>query len=79
MVAVTVYVWSPFVAERLVLGHWPVLVGYAVLPWVVDAARQWRTSGRLPLRLWWLVPLGSLSASAGLATAVALAGLCRDA
>ena len=72
LVAVTVYVWSPFVAERLVVGHWPVLVGYAALPWVVDAARAWRATGRLPLRLWWLVPLGSLSASAGLATAVAL-------
>ena len=46
LVAVTVYVWSPFVAERLVIGHWPVLVGYAVLPWVVDAARTWRATGR---------------------------------
>ena len=72
LVAVTAYVWNPFVAERLVIGHWPVLVGYAVLPWVIDAARTWRTTGRLPLRLWWLVPLGSLSASAGLVTAVAL-------
>jgi hypothetical protein len=72
LVAVTVYVWSPFAVERLVIGHWPVLVGYAVLPWLVDAARTWRTTGRLPLRVWWLVPLGSLSASAGLATAVVL-------
>ena len=56
MVAATVYVWSPFVAERLVIGHWPVLVGYAALPWVVNAARTWRSTGRLPLRLWWLVP-----------------------
>ncbi|WP_051276935.1 hypothetical protein [Marmoricola sp. URHB0036] len=72
LVAVTAYVWNPFVAERLVIGHWPVLVGYAVLPWVIDAAQTWRTSGQLPLRLWWLVPVGSLSASAGLATAVAL-------
>jgi hypothetical protein len=72
LLTVSVYVWSPFAVERLVIGHWPVLVGYAALPWVVDAARTWRTTGRLPLRMWWLVPLGSLSASAGLATAVAL-------
>jgi hypothetical protein len=72
LLAVTVYVWSPFAVERLVIGHWPVLVGYAVLPWLVEAARTWRTTGRLPLRVWWLVPIGSLSASAGLATAVAL-------
>jgi hypothetical protein len=36
--AVTVAaVWNPFVAERLVVGQWTVLLGYAVLPWVVRA------------------------------------------
>ena len=68
--AASVYVWNPFVVERLVLGHWPVLVGYAVLPWLVLAARRHRHEGRLPAALWLLVPLGSLSASAGLATAL---------
>jgi hypothetical protein len=72
LVATSVYQWNPFVAERLVLGHWPVLVGYAAAPWVVHAARTWRETGRMPRRLWWLVPLGSLSASAGVATAVCL-------
>ena len=38
----SVMVWNPFVAERLVIGHWPVLVGYAVLPWVLLAGRRWR-------------------------------------
>ena len=52
LVAVSVYQWNPFVAERLVLGHWPLLVGYAVLPWLVLAAREWRTTGVLPWRLW---------------------------
>jgi hypothetical protein len=37
LVAVTLAVWNPFVVERLVLGHWPLLVGYAVLPWLVVA------------------------------------------
>lgn len=32
------YVWNPYVAERLVLGHWALLVGYASLPWLVRAA-----------------------------------------
>src|SRR5258708_8255771 len=38
------YAWNPFVAERLLLGHWALLLGYAALPWVVRAARDggWR-------------------------------------
>ncbi|MDN4163127.1 hypothetical protein [Nocardioides abyssi] len=72
LVAVAVYQWNPFVTERLLLGHWPVLVGYAVLPWVLLAGRRWRETGRLPASLLVLAPLGCLSASAGLATAVAL-------
>lgn len=72
LVALTIYQWNPFVAERLLIGHWPVLVGYAALPWVIEAAQQWRRSGRLPTRLWFLLPVASLSASAGLVTAVVL-------
>lgn len=68
--AVGLFQWNPFVVERLVLGHWPVLVGYAVLPWCLVAASRWRRTGRFPRRLLWLVPLGSLSAGAGLVTAV---------
>ncbi len=80
LVAVTLFEWNPFVVERLVIGHWPVLVGYAALPWVVLAARTWRTTGHSPTALWWLVPVGSLSASAGVATAVVLLafGVGRD-
>lgn len=32
------YVWNPYVFERLAIGHWGLLVGYAALPWVVVAA-----------------------------------------
>lgn len=31
------FVWNPYVAERLVLGHWALLLGYAALPWAVAA------------------------------------------
>jgi hypothetical protein len=34
------YAWNPYVAERLIIGHWALLLGYAGLPWVVVAA--WR-------------------------------------
>jgi hypothetical protein len=29
------YGWNPFVAERLLIGQWALLLGYAGLPWVV--------------------------------------------
>ncbi|WP_242884904.1 hypothetical protein [Actinomadura litoris] len=32
------YTWNPFVAERLLLGQWALLLGYAALPWVLAAA-----------------------------------------
>ena len=38
-VAVTIAVWNPYVAERLLQGHWSLLVGYGCLPWVATAAR----------------------------------------
>lgn len=31
--------WNPYVVERLVIGHWSFLLGYATLPWIVHAAR----------------------------------------
>ncbi|MGC4951715.1 hypothetical protein ACLQ2P_00705 [Actinomadura citrea] len=37
------YAWNPFVAERLLLGQWALLLGYAALPWVVASAA--RTDG----------------------------------
>jgi hypothetical protein len=70
LVAVSIAQWNPFVVERLVIGHWPVLAGYAVLPWLLVAGRRLRASGRLPAAVPWLVLAGSLSATAGLATAL---------
>ncbi|WP_157520294.1 hypothetical protein [Nocardioides dokdonensis] len=72
LAAVTLWQWNPFVAERLGLGHWPVLLGYAALPWLVVAARRWRTEQRMPAVLPLLVVCASLSASAGLASAAVL-------
>lgn len=36
------FVWSPYVFERLAIGHWGLLVGYAALPWVVWAVLRLR-------------------------------------
>lgn len=42
-VASTVTLWNPYVAERLLQGHWSLLVGYAALPWTVVTAIAVRT------------------------------------
>lgn len=40
-------VWNPFVVERLALGQWALLAGYAALPWLAMATTRWRRDGRL--------------------------------
>ncbi|TPG17846.1 hypothetical protein [Pedococcus bigeumensis] len=64
--AVTVAaVWNPFVAERLVVGQWTVLIGYAVLPWSVRACLRVRAgSGSGWAVCGWLVLAGLGGANA---------------
>ncbi len=31
------YAWNPYVGERLIIGQWALLIGYAGLPWVLRA------------------------------------------
>jgi hypothetical protein len=38
--AVVAFVWNPWVDQRLAIGQWAIVAGYAVLPWVVLAARR---------------------------------------
>jgi hypothetical protein len=64
LVAVTITVWNPYVAERLLQGHWSLLIGYGCLPWVAASMLGLRTSNGRP----WAV-LGAL------AFWIALAGL----
>ena len=71
LVAASLMVWNPFVVERLVIGHWPVLVGYAVLPWLLLVGRRWEVGAPWPGALPVLLVLGSLSASTGVATGIA--------
>ncbi|OBI19949.1 hypothetical protein [Mycobacterium sp. E2497] len=42
-VATTLAIWNPYVAERLLQGHWSLLVGYGCLPWVATAMLRLRT------------------------------------
>ncbi|MGY1693970.1 MULTISPECIES: hypothetical protein [unclassified Geodermatophilus] len=41
-VAGLVYGWSPYLAERLLIGHWALLAGWAALPWIVRAGLRLR-------------------------------------
>ncbi len=52
------YAWNPFVAERLIIGQWALLLGYAGLPWVLRAAL--RDPWPSPRRTW---PGGGAAAS----------------
>ncbi|MGJ9423326.1 hypothetical protein [Aeromicrobium sp. CF3.5] len=63
LVAATFYVWNPFVAERLVLGQWPLLLGYAALPWLICALRSKRARwgpATLALAALALTPVGGV-------------------
>ncbi len=55
-------IWNPFVAERLLIGQWVVLVGYAALPWAVLTALDWarRTTAVPPLAFLVTALAGSL-------------------
>ena len=45
LVAVTVAIWNPYVAERLLQGHWSLLLGYGCLLWVALAVLRLRAGG----------------------------------
>jgi hypothetical protein len=63
-VAITLAIWNPYVAERLLQGQWSLLVGYGCLPWVATAMLALRAADR-----------SAVPCLLGLATWTALAGL----
>ena len=80
LAASTLYVWNPFVVERLGIGHWPLLMTYAALPWIHLSARRLATDGRgLPQLVLWLgfaslSPVGGLVAGLLAVVGVAVSG-----
>lgn len=44
-VAVTLAIWNPYVAERMLQGHWSLLVGYGCLPWMATTVLALRDAG----------------------------------
>lgn len=88
-VAITLAIWNPYVAERLLQGHWSLLVGYGCLPWVAvtmlrlrapdDGQRRW--AGFCGLAFWialaGLTPTGLILAATVALTCVAAPGAGR--
>jgi hypothetical protein len=64
LVAVTMAIWNPYVAERLLQGHWSLLVGYGCLPWVATAMLRLRCQESAPWTV--VVPVAFWTALAGL-------------
>lgn len=48
LVAATLAIWNPYVAERLLQGHWSLLTGYAALPWIALLATRLRAAAVVP-------------------------------
>jgi hypothetical protein len=76
-VAVTIAIWNPYVAERLLQGHWSLVVGYGCLPWVAASMLRlrkpdpgWTGLGAL---MFWIVLAGLTPTGLMLAATVALA------
>jgi hypothetical protein len=74
-VAITVAIWNPYVAERLLQGHWSLLVGYGCLPWVATAMLRLRSSGGALYGLGFWVAVAGLTPT-GLLLAATVALVC---
>jgi hypothetical protein len=66
------YVWNPYVLERLVIGHLGFLLGLAVLPWAVHAAVGLRegASGAAGRTALWVVVAALTGSTSGVLVAV---------
>jgi hypothetical protein len=73
------YAWNPYVAERLLIGQWALLLGYAGLPWVLRLICT--GPGRIrPARLLCLMipaAIGGFTAMSITVLAAVPAALCR--
>lgn len=66
-IAITLAIWNPYVGERLLQGHWSLLLGYGCLPWIATTMLALRSAKVARWR--------GLSQLFGLAFWIALAGL----
>lgn len=78
--AATVAIWNPYVAERLLQGHWSLLLGFGCLPWVAVSVLALRKNTR-QVHWWslgfWLA-LAGLTPTGGLMAAVVALVCCAS-
>ena len=77
-VAATLAIWNPYVAERLLQGHWSLIVGYGCLPWVATAMLRLRDAAEprwadVGVPGFWIALAGLTPTGLMLAATVALA------
>lgn len=70
LVGATLAIWNPFVVERLVQGHWALLLAYAATPWAIAAAIRVRRNGFGAGALIGWCAFGALVPSGGILVAV---------
>ncbi|OBF02902.1 hypothetical protein A5730_23235 [Mycobacterium sp. ACS4054] len=75
LVASTLAIWNPYVAERLLQGHWSLLLGYGCLPWVAAAMLRLRASSSSFFGLAFWIALAGLTPT-GLLLAAAVGLVC---
>jgi hypothetical protein len=73
------YAWNPYVAERLLIGQWALLLGYAGLPWVLRLLCTGPGRTRPARLLCVMVPaaIGGFAAMSITVLAAVPAALCR--
>lgn len=71
---ITLFLWNPWVLERLLIGQWAILLGYLTLPWVARAARACRADPRTgwPAAAVALTAAAVCSPSSGVVAAIVL-------
>jgi hypothetical protein len=76
-VAATLAIWNPYVAERLLQGHWSLLIGYGCLPWVATAMLRLRAGNGADWfgLVFWIALAGLTPTGLLLAASVALVGV----
>lgn len=77
LAGIVLFVWNPWVHERLGIGQWPVVVGYLLLPWMVVAVERVRDGDRRgwPAVVGWLGLSAVFAPASGLIAVVVALGL----
>lgn len=70
LISVSLAIWNPFVIERLLQGHWALLLAYALMPWAIATSIRIRRTGHGWIALIWLCAGGSLVPSGGILLAL---------